>query len=273
MKTHFTIFVFLLLWTSCSLQKSIPQISTFDEIAYPFPVKKQKLKSGKVIAYMDEGKGEPIVFIHGLGSYAPAWKKNIEALRQSYRCIAIDLPGYGKSSKGNYKASMSAYADDVAEFIQLLGLEKTNLAGHSMGGQISMMTALAYPDLIHRLILVSPAGFETFTPGQKEWFRTVLFPTAVKLTSVENIISNIGTNFYNMPKDAEFMISDRIAMRDAEDFDAYCYIIPECVKGMVDEPVFDFLEKINNQTLIIYGNADNLIPNRFLNGGKTADIA
>jgi len=264
---------FYLFVSSCSIHKSIPVIDSFEEIAYPYEVKKQLLDDGKTVAYMDVGSGDPILFIHGLGSYAPAWKKNIKDISNHNRCIAIDLPGYGHSSKGNYKASMSSYADDVIAFIDKLGLEKVTLTGHSMGGQISMMTALAYPDKVDRLILVSPAGFETFTPGQRQWFREVLSPKAVELTSVDNIISNLASNFYKMPDDAEFMITDRIAMRNAEDFDAYCYIIPECVKGMVDEPVYDYIERITVPTLVIFGEADNLIPNRFLNPGKTETIA
>ncbi|GLR20014.1 alpha/beta fold hydrolase [Portibacter lacus] len=259
--------------TGCTLEKSIPQIDTFDEIEYPYEVKKQELSDGKSIAYMEVGQGDPIIFIHGLGSYAPAWKKNIDQLSKNYRCIAIDLPGYGKSSKGKYEASMSAYADNISEFITLLGLEIVTLAGHSMGGQISMMTALAYPDQIDRLILISPAGFETFSPGQKQWLRDILTPRAVKLTTVDNIIANMGANFYKMPKDANFMITDRIAMRKAKGFDAYCYIIPECVKGMVDEPVYDYLDRIKQKTLVVFGDDDNLIPNRFLNAGKTSEIA
>jgi pimeloyl-ACP methyl ester carboxylesterase len=262
------------LLSACSFQQSVPSVTTFDELAYPFAVQKVTLDNGMEIAYMDEGRGEQtLLFIHGLGSYAPAWKKNISSLSQSARCIAIDLPGYGKSSKGKYEASMSAFADVVQNFIEKLNLEKVTLVGHSMGGQISIMTALAYPDQIDQLILVAPAGFETFTPGQKQWFREVLTPRAVRLTSVDQIKSNIGWNFHDMPDDAFFMVSDRIAMRKAEGFGAYCYIIPECVRGMVDQPVFDYLNRIQQKTLVIFGENDNLIPNRFLNGGETADYA
>lgn len=264
----------LFLLSACAFQQSIPVIETFDDLTYPYSVKKIKLADGKEIGYMDEGKGkQTLLFIHGLGSYAPAWKKNIETLKNNYRCIAIDLPGYGKSSKGKYEASMSAYADVVNAFLENMDIEKATLIGHSMGGQISMMTALAYPEKVEKLILVAPAGFETFTPGEKQWFREVLTPTAVKLTSVDQIKSNIAWNFYDMPDDAFFMAEDRIAMRDAEGFDAYCYIIVECVKGMVDEPVFEYLDRIQQPTLVIFGEGDNLIPNRFLNGGKTEDIA
>ena len=259
---------------ACGVQKDLVPLNSMDELPYPYAVKKVELPEGIQVAYVDEGKGEQtIVFIHGLGSYLPAWKKNIEGLKGQFRCIAIDLPGYGKSSKGKYEGSMRFYAEIVAEFIDALDLGKVALAGHSMGGQIAMVAALAYPDKVEKLVLVAPAGFETFTKGQKQWFRDVMTANGVKLTTVEQIKINLAYNFYRLPKDAEFMITDRINMRTASDFDAYCYIIPQCVQGMVDDPVYEFLPQIQQPTLVIFGENDNLIPNRYLNPGATAGIA
>ncbi len=216
---------------------------------------------------------ETIIFIHGLGSYLPAWKMNIDSLRKDYRCIAVDLPGYGKSSKGKYPGSMTFFAGIIREFAQKMNLQEVTLAGHSMGGQIAIVAALGYPELVKKLILMAPAGFETFHKGQREWFREVFTPDLVKLTSVNQIRENLGYNFYRFPESAAFMITDRIEMRSAIDFPGYCYIIPECVKGMVDEPVFDYLPDVSQPTIVFFGEYDNLIPNRFLNGGKTEKYA
>lgn len=264
---------FVLLLFSCAVQKKIEPILSFEDLNYPYEVNKLKINDELTIAYMDEGEGEIILFVHGLGSYAPAWKKNVEALKKSYRCIAIDLPGYGMSSKGNFEGSMSYYADIINAVAQKLNIEKLTLAGHSMGGQISIMAALAYPQLVKGLVLVSPAGFETFTAGQKQWFREVVTPKSVMLTPVDNIISNIGSNFYDFPDEAQFMIDDRIAMRSAASFDLYCHQIVKSIHGMVDQPVIEYLEDINVPTLIVFGKQDNLIPNRFLNPGKTIVVA
>jgi len=76
-----------------------------------------------------------------------------------------------------------------------------------------------------------------------------------------------------MPKDAQFMIDDRISMRSAKDFEAYSYAVVRSVHGMVNESVLDHLEEIKQPTLIIFGENDNLIPNRFLNPGFTKKIA
>ena len=90
----------LLLITACTPYKNLTKISSMDELKYDYTVKYAELSNSIKLAYIDEGKGpETILMIHGLGSYLPAWKKNIGELSKTYRVIAIDLPGYGKSSK------------------------------------------------------------------------------------------------------------------------------------------------------------------------------
>ncbi|HRO08467.1 MAG TPA: alpha/beta hydrolase [Saprospiraceae bacterium] len=244
------------------------------DLDYGMPVKQIKILNNIDLVYTDQGNSkQTIIFIHGLASYIPAWKKNIEDLKTSYRCIAIDLPGYGRSSKGNYDVSMDFFADAISDFCQKLNIQKVILAGHSMGGQISIATALKYPDLVDKLILIAPAGFETFNKGQRQWFRDAMTVDGVRLTTVEQIHVNYAYNFYDMPKDAQFMIDDRIAIRSAMDFTDYCYHVTQGVKAMVDSPVFDFLPSVRQKTLCVFGTNDNLIPNRYLNGGFTEKYA
>jgi pimeloyl-ACP methyl ester carboxylesterase len=254
--------------------RDIEPLKTMADIDYPFEVKYANLPENIRLAYVDEGTGDhTIIFIHGLGSYLKAWKKNIEGLKDQYRCIAIDLPGYGKSSKEPHSGKMTFYASVVKALIDELALENVVLAGHSMGGQISMVAAINYPEAVSKLILADPAGFEEFTEGQKQWFRDVMTVKGVMKTTVEQIQTNLAYNFYNVPDDAGFMITDRIAMRSAEDFEAYCYTVVKSVEGMVDETMLELLDQLNQPTLIVFGENDNLIPNRFLNPGKTIDVA
>lgn len=262
--------------TSCTTPyRSLKPLASMEELVYPFPVKKQFLShSGYNIAYMEVGNSGPVViFVHGLGSYSPAWKQNLAELSKQCRCIAIDLPGYGKSDKHPHSGLMSFYASIVNEFAEELKLGSVFLAGHSMGGQIAITTALLYPERVKGLILVAPAGFETFTAGQKQWFRDVMTPKAVKLTTAEAIQTNLATNFYRLPREAEFMITDRLRMRQASDFEAYCYAVSQSVSGMVNEPVFQYLADLKVPVLIFFGENDNLIPNRYLNPGTTREVA
>lgn len=257
---------------------NLPKISSFEEIGYPFETKNAQLSEDVLIAYVDEGnKNLPpektIILIHGLGSYLKAWSKNIPELAKHYRVIAIDLPGYGKSGKIPHPGTMTWYAEAVFKLMDHLRLEKAWIGGHSMGGQIAMALALKHPEKVEGLVLAAPAGFEAFHKGQKQWFRNVMTVDGVKKTSVDDILNNLHYNFYNTPAAAEFMITDRIMMRHAKDFDAYCYAVVQSVNGMVDEPVLPFMDKITQPTLIVFGENDNLIPNRFLNPGRTRDIA
>lgn len=245
----------------------------FEELQYPYEVHKVQLDDGRTIAYVDEGNSdEIIIFVHGLGSYLPAWKKNIEGLKNDFRTIAIDLPGYGKSSKELHTGTPEFYADVLVQFMDKLGIEKASISGHSMGGQAAITMALKYPDRVKNLILVAPSGIEEFTEGQKEWFREVMTVQSVKLTPVNALRANVYANFYNMPEDAEFMITDRIAFRDAEQFENYCYTVVQSVKGMVDQPVEHLLDRITQPTLIVFGENDNLIPNPYLNPGFSREI-
>ena len=277
MKKHIlSLIAFLSLIAGCSTPYSAyKRIGSFEEIEYKYPVKKVYLpKNDVTIAYKDMGSGsKTVIMIHGLGSYLRAWEKNIEEVSKSARVIAIDLPGYGKSSKDPHSGMRSYYAGVVNELVSELKLENVILAGHSMGGQISITASLLYPEMVKGMILVAPAGFEKFTKGQKQWFRDVMTLDGVRLTTTEAITTNLASNFYRMPLDADFMITDRIAMRHAEDFIPYCYAVVQSVNGMVNEPVLKYLKDIKVPTLILFGKNDNLIPNRFLNPGPTADIA
>jgi hypothetical protein len=90
------------------------------EWAYPYEVERVTVGAGIRMAYVDEGEGPVLLFIHGLGSNLKGWKKNIDVLRKHYRCIALDLPNYGKSSGGDFSFSMTFFATKVLEFIQSL---------------------------------------------------------------------------------------------------------------------------------------------------------
>ncbi len=272
MKYTYTLLIFAMF--SCTPYKDVQQATSFNDIKYSYEVKKVEVDEDIEIAYIEEGSGnQTILFIHGLGSYLPAWKNNIRVLKDNYHCIAIDLPGYGKSSKLPYDYNMTFFADVIKKFIQKKGLSNVILAGHSMGGQISMITAIQNPDLINKIILVDPAGFERFNEGQKQWFRDVMTMNLVKYTSIDAIESNMAYNFYELPDDARFMIEDRIAMRTTKGFENYCYAIVKSVNGMINQPVIDKLNLITQPTLVFFGENDNLIPNRFLNPGKTINIA
>lgn len=245
------------------------------DFKYPYKTKFVELSNDLKIAYVDEGKGDKtLIFIHGLGSYLPAWKKNMDVLKADYRCVALDLPGYPKSSKGDYAYNMTFFADVVLEMIEELKLKNPVLVGHSMGGQVAMTAALKSPDILEKLILIDPAGIERFEEKESVMLKSLLTAESVKNTPVEQIKKNFDVNFAAgvTPEDALFMYEDRLYMRDTEaEYDHYCRMIPKCVAGMLDEPVFDNLKNIKTPTLILFGEQDYLIPNQYLHRNLTTE--
>lgn len=266
------IIVVAILFTGCSgfLYWDKPALQ-FSEIDYGYPTK--TALTNPTIAYVDQGSGEhTIILVHGLASNAGFWRYNIPELAKKYRVIAIDLPGYGKSQKGDYPYSMSFYAEQVKNLIDELKLKNVVYVGHSMGGQIGIKLAIKYPELISKLILASPAGFEEFQRGEGDWLRSVMTMKFIKATTEDGIRRNLANNFYCWDDKWEWMVEERVRMRKATDFDEFAYTVVKCVNGMLDEPTFDKLSLIKTPTLVVYGKYDGLIPNPYLNPGHTADV-
>lgn len=267
--------VLIIFWSLFTMFQVMAQQNTIAEkiAAYQYPVKYVNLNDSIRVAYVDEGAGEKtLLFIHGLATYLPSWYPQIEALKLENRCIAIDLPGYGRSSKGDYSSTMDFYADVLHQFIAKLNLKNVVLVGHSMGAQVAVSTVLKYSELFKDLILLAPAGFETFRPEHADLLRNATTVDLICGATTEQIRNNWKLNFYEMPPSVEFMIQDRIKMIDASDFRLYGQSVVRGVYGMLGAPVFDRLQEIKTRTLVVYGENDSLIPNKYLNPHLTTRV-
>jgi pimeloyl-ACP methyl ester carboxylesterase len=212
-----------------------------------------KLK-GIRVAYTQAGKNNKqcLLFIHGLGENMYTWSKNISALQKDFHCIAVDLPGHGLSDKEDYPYTPHFFADIINEIIMGLGVRDVVLAGHSLGGQVAIISALSNISLFKKLVLIAPAGFETFSEPEQRWLinhaKSYLNPMTE--LSVFSLIQGANNNF---PTNE---------------------IYSKIVKGMLDQPVFDHLHQIEQQTLVIFGENDPFIPNRFLHPDSSpSDVA
>lgn len=242
---------------------------------YPYPVHFIKRSDGCDIAYTDEGNGDrTLIFIHGLAMYSGSWRRNIEYLRQYYRCISVDLPGNGLSGKGDYPYGIRYFSETVFELIQQLGLKNVVLVGHSMGGQTAMRLVIDHPECVEQLILCAPAGFETFNAFQLSVYKGTIMLLDL-LSSEENSLKRvIKSSFYQYPQYVDFMADELIElMHKAQTKQEYRRMIEACVDGMLHEPVFNELHKITHPVLIMYGERDALIPNRLVNPYTTRHVA
>jgi pimeloyl-ACP methyl ester carboxylesterase len=110
------------------------------------------------IHYVEAGKGPVLLLLHGLGASAFSFRRLIPLLAPHARVIAIDLKGFGYSERppdGDY--SLSAHARAVRDFMDVMGIEKASVLGHSLGGAIAMHLAGTWPERVERLVLVSSA--------------------------------------------------------------------------------------------------------------------
>jgi pimeloyl-ACP methyl ester carboxylesterase len=106
----------------------------------------------------EEGEGSPaLVFIHYWGGSRRTWSEVIAPLSKRFRCIAVDLRGWGKSDRHVDEYSLFAQADDVEGVIEALKVKDFVLVGHSMGGKIAQILAGRRPDGLRALVLVAPA--------------------------------------------------------------------------------------------------------------------
>ncbi|MFP4624582.1 MAG: alpha/beta fold hydrolase, partial [Gemmatimonadota bacterium] len=180
----------------------------FSEIDYGFPV--EHAFDDPRVAYVDVGDGpETLILLHGLASNLGFWRYNIPGLAENYRVIALDLPGYGRSEKsGDYPYSLSFFAAAIERLIDHLDLDQVTLVGQSMGGQIAMVAALTYPRAVDQLVLVDPAGIETFDPGEADWLRNVYTIEGIRATPEDAIRANLALNFYEWDDRFEWMVEE-----------------------------------------------------------------
>lgn len=109
---------------------------------------------GLTLHFETEGRGAPVLLLHGLGGFAAVWRHNVPVLGRQARVIALDLPGFGRSSKPPGPYPLAFFVRTIEAFRRALGLERLILVGHSLGGAFAMAYALAYPARVDRLALL-----------------------------------------------------------------------------------------------------------------------
>src|SRR5512135_954239 len=124
--------------------------------------------NGINLYYESTGQGQPLVFIHGLGSSTRDWEYQIPTFSQNYQVIAFDLRGHGQSAKPAGPYSMKMYAADLAGLLAGLGVKSAHLVGISLGGAVAFQFALDYPAAVKTLTIVNSGPSLGGTPEQAQ---------------------------------------------------------------------------------------------------------
>ena len=119
-----------------------------------FPIHTIQVK-GEVLAYLDVGKGRPVILIHGFGGSMWQWEHQQTALSSEFRLLTPDLIGSGLSAKPDIEYRPDQMLDYFVAFMDALKLPRAVLVGNSMGAGLAIGMALQHPDRVSKLVLLS----------------------------------------------------------------------------------------------------------------------
>ncbi len=212
--------------------------------------------------------GTAVVLLHGLGDSADIWKPNIEALASGHRVFAPDIVGFGYTDKPAIEYIPDVFLRFIGDFLSVLDIERCHLVGHSFGGGLALGFALAHPDRVEKLVLVSSAalGPEATWPLRLSTL-PLLGPWI--LHPVRRILSVF---FRRLVYDPAVITEDFVELR-------YRLLLPRenrrtllkvlrsllTLRGVRPDllnPILENLGRIRNPTLIIWGTHDRILPLR-----------
>ncbi len=142
---------------------------------------------------LSSGSGYPILFIHGIPTSGQLWNGVVQKMRGNFTCLAVDLPGLGKSPKEEFGLrQLEAVADKIEKIRVENNIEKWHVVGHDAGSAIAVHYAYRFQEHVDRLALLSPAVFPELKPFHL--FRIVRSPVIGELLApaVNAIFWNIA---------------------------------------------------------------------------------
>ena len=122
---------------------------------------------GHRLVYLHGGQGEPLLLLHGFGANKDHWAMVARLLTPHFRVIALDLPGFGDSSRNDAAHyGVEQQLARIAAFARAIGVERFHLGGNSMGGYLATLYALRHPEQVKSLWLLAPAGVLSAEPSE-----------------------------------------------------------------------------------------------------------
>lgn len=203
---------------------------------------------------VDEGTGPPLLFVHGFPLDHRMWKHQIEELSQSYRVIAPDLRGFGKSSSVADEATLTMhdFADDLAGMLDVLEIdEPVCLVGLSMGGYVAFQFWERHRDRLSSLVLCDTRSIADSDEARENRFKTA----QVVLESGSKPIAEAMSAKLFAPNVSDSVLADVKTMI----MEASPAGIAAASRGMADRPdVTDRLMEIDLPALVIAGEHDSI---------------
>ena len=192
--------------------------------------------------YQPKKSEKTILFLHGWGVDSQSWFKIVPRLEnRKYSLYFLDLPGFGNSQTPNSSYSLDDYMRVVLEFIKKLGLKEITLVGHSFGGRVAVKIASVNSNQLDKIVLVDAAGINNLS-GLK------------KLAAiVAHLISPLFSPPFMQPlrRKLYFLMGSEYLDRAG---------LSKIFSRVVSENLTPLLPLIKNETLILWGDKDNVTP-------------
>lgn len=206
--------------------------------------------NGINIAYERRGKGTPLMLVHGFPLDSSSWNEVIPLLEDKFDLILPDLRGLGQSTTIESQYTMSDMADDLAGLLDHLGIKKTAIAGHSMGGYVALAFAKKYPDWVSGLGLVSSQAAGD-PPERKEG----RYKTAADVTEKGvGVVVEAMTPKLSADARVQAFVRGVIEKQSKEG-------VIGALKAMAErEDLASILSTFNFPVVLIHGDTDALIP-------------
>lgn len=222
--------------------------------------------------YLDAGEGEPVVLLHGLGATNASMLPTLQDLAHDHRVLAPDFPGFGESEKPIRSYHAGFFAKWLVALLDRLGIERAHLVGNSMGGRVSIETALRFPERVNRIALLAPAmafrRLRQLVPVVRilrPEFALVpaMLPRASVLRATRQLFSRsdrVGATWYESATDEFLRVYSTVRGRIAF-FSAARQIYLDEPWG--DRGFWKRLQGMSRPALFIWGDRDLLVPAAF----------
>jgi pimeloyl-ACP methyl ester carboxylesterase len=206
--------------------------------------------NGIELAFTRQGRGTPLVLLHGYPLDHHIWDDILPLLEDSFDLIIPDLRGFGESTTIDTSYTMDDLASDVAGLLDHLGIEKSAVAGHSMGGYAALAFARRYPERMSGLGLVATQALAD-PPDRKEG----RFKSAADIAEngIRGVVDTMTTKFTTDERLQKFARSSMEMQQPA------AYI--GALKAMAErDDSTSLIASIKYPVVIIHGDVDALIP-------------
>jgi pimeloyl-ACP methyl ester carboxylesterase len=208
-----------------------------------------------------------MICIHGIGSHAGWWRRNIQDLAAlGYRVIAVDLPGHGfAAASPGWPLTVTGYRDFILRLADTLALARPIVLGHSLGGHVAAAAALHEPGLVSHLVLVAPTGITKM--GEERLRATEQRQSDF---SREAIAAKLGFAIADPALVTEDWIEEDVRMNNGPGAPTSLRAIASHLGSSLDDHVIgaelaDLAERL--PTLLVWGDADRSVP---LQAGREA---